>query len=466
MRKRINLKLIITLLSILLVLATAVLIVYMKTDFFRTKRSAFFRYFNSTSDVLKILETDEFKEYKNRKETIPYTRKAEITIQNSSNIADSNILDKLKLVINEKADNKNEKNNIKIGLKKESDQVINFEAIKNKNVVGVFCNDIFNSYIGVRNIELKRIAADMGIGDATLIPNEYNNINIEKVIETSKLEKKHITECVKIIRNSVPNNSYNKLGKKKIKINDNSYSTTAYSLELNSNEASELIVNILNKISKDSILMDFAASKFKLLNFNSEYTTINSLNDEIKKKASEIQSNPQKIGNLVITVYEYKQKNVRTEIKFGDNTIQIDHLKEDAMETSSVKVNNKVYKLQYNGINYSISYDDNSENGRKIKIDYNQNGTIENNDIRNNMVITVNQGIKSITYSYKDNVEFTNSVDYIDDFSNKSIAILNDYSDEEIKEFTKSLKEKINDVYVNKGADVGINLDPLFVLEE
>jgi hypothetical protein len=79
------------------------------------------------------------------------------------------------------------------------------------------------------------------------------------------------------------------------------------------------------------------------MNFNEEYTTINSLNDIIKKRIGELQSKPDTAGDLKINVFEYKQKNIRTEIKNGENTIQIDHLKEDNIETSSIKINNKMY---------------------------------------------------------------------------------------------------------------------------
>ena len=463
MRKKINVKLITVVVSIILLIIVAGLIIYTKTDFFRTKRSAFFRYFNNTSDILGILETDKFKDYNERKQTIPYYRKADITIQNSTNIADSNILDKVKLTLSEKNDNKNEKFNMRCLLKKDSNILADATVVRDKDICGIFWEEVSNSFIAVKNDDLKRIAKDIGIENSMIIPNEYNNINPEKVLETSKLEKKHISECLKIIRNDVPNNAYSKLGKKKIKINDNSYSTTAYSLELDANASGNLEIELLNKISKDSILMDYLVSKCKLLNFDEEYTTINSMNDIIKKKISELQANPSSAGKITITVYEHKQKNIRTEIKIGDNTtIQIDHLKEDVSETSSIKYNNQLYKIQFNGTNYSLVYEDTSENGKKIKVDYNQSGTIENNDIKNNAVITISQGIKSITYSYKDTIEFTSNIENISTFGDVNTAILNDYSDEEIIEFVKTIKERINSIYVNKGADIGVNLDPLF----
>ena len=45
------------------------------------------------------------------------------------------------------------------------------------------------------------------------------------------------------------------------------------------------------------------------------------------------------------------------------------------------------------------------------------------------------------------------------------IAILNNYPVEQIEPFIKQLKEKINQVYISKGASIGINLDPIFEYE-
>ena len=38
--------------------------------------------------------------------------------------------------------------------------------------------------------------------------------------------------------------------------------------------------------------------------------------------------------------------------------------------------------------------------------------------------------------------------------------------DNELSAFMKLLKNRINDVYISKGAGIGINLDPIFVYEQ
>lgn len=462
MRRKLNIKLII-ILSLILILLIVGIVLYFTTDFFRTKRSAFFRYFNNTTDVLNILEKDQYKEYRERKQITPYIRNGEITIQNSSNIADSGILDKIKFNILEKTDSKNQKSNIDVSIKKDSNQLEKITGIRDKDIYGLFCEDVTNTFICVKNFDLKRIANDIGINNS-VVPNELANINIDKIVEISNNERKHLLECTNILNTSVPDTSYNKDGKKRIKINDKSYTTTAYTLSLDEPENANVQIELLEKISRDSILMDFFASKFMLVGLDEKYTKINSLNEAMKTKIEQLRKSPSEAGKLSITVFEYKQKNIRTEIKIGNNTIVIDHITDDNIETSSIKINDTLYQLQYNGNNYSITYQDGANNDKKIKIDYNQEGKIENNDIKNYLTINLSEGIKNITYSYNDKVEFVSNGTKISGFEEKGNVILNDYNDEEIKSFIQNLKEKINSVYVTKGASIGINLDPLFDL--
>ena len=461
--RRSKLKFIVIILIILAIIISG-LIVFFKTDFFRTKRSAFFRYFNQIPIALEVLKTDKFDSYNDKKQDSPYVRNADISIQTSSNIADSAILDSIKFKVNQKMDQQNEHGSIDFVVNKNNEQLIKISAIQNKDSYGILSEDVTNGFVTVKNSDLKRVAKDWGASTTQLIPDTFRNIKIKTILQTSKNEKNHIDDCVKLIKNNVPDTAYSKEGKKKIKINNKSYITNSYKLSLNANDSANLQCDILEKISKDSILMDYFASKAKLLNLDEEYTTINSLNNLIKKRVNDLKSNPQLAGKLEITVYENKQKNVRTEIKSGENTILIEHVDEGNDEYSSLTFNKDRYSIEYDGNKYYFEHENTSEENftKKIRIEYSQSGSVENNDIKNNLVITKNEGAKSITYAYSDTVNFTNDIGKIDDFGTNKIIVLNDYSDDDLKSFFELLRKKINDVYVKKGSLIGINLDPIF----
>ena len=454
----------IVIISIILAIIILGLIVFFKTDFFRTKRSAFFRYFNQIPTALEVLKTDKFDSYNDKKQDSPYVRNADISIQTSSNIADSSILDSIKFKVNQKMDQQNEHGSIDFVVNKNNEQLIKISAIQNKDSYGILSEDVTNGFVTVKNFDLKRVAKDWGMSTTQLIPDTFRNIKIKTILQTSKNEKNHIDDCVKLIKNNVPDTAYSKEGKKKIKTNNKSYITNSYKLSLNANDSANLQCDILEKISKDSILMDYFASKAKLLNLDEEYTTINSLNNLIKKRVNDLKSNPQLAGKLEITVYENKQKNVRTEIKSGENTILIEHVDEGDDEYSSLTFNKDRYSIEYDGNKYYFEHENTSEENftKKIRIEYSQSGSVENNDIKNNLVITKNEGAKSITYAYSDTVNFTKDIGKIDDFGTNKVIVLNDYSDDDLKSFFELLRKKINDVYVKKGSLIGINLDPIF----
>ena len=94
---------------IVIAIIVAGIVLFFTTDFFRTKRSAFFRYFNQIDTCLDVLKTDKFDSYIEKKEETPYVRDANASIQTSSNIADSAILDKIKFKLTEKVDRNNKK---------------------------------------------------------------------------------------------------------------------------------------------------------------------------------------------------------------------------------------------------------------------------------------------------------------------------------------------------------------------
>ena len=100
--------------SVIIILAIIIIVLYNITDIFRTKRSAFFRYFNQIENYLDVLEMPEnYKKYEKTKQTSAYTKNGEMTINNSKNIADESILSKIKLTLSEKKDTQNINQNIK-----------------------------------------------------------------------------------------------------------------------------------------------------------------------------------------------------------------------------------------------------------------------------------------------------------------------------------------------------------------
>jgi len=462
MKKKNKAKLIIAILIIIFLISTF-LYLFFRTDFFRTKRSAFLRYFETIPESIEILSENNFSEYNNKKKDTPFIRKATVKIQDSSNIANSEILDRIKLEINEKTDNKNKKSNIEYDVYNGNDKLANISYIQNKDTIGLFSEDVVRGYICVDNNDLQRIINDTN-GTKYVLPNQINFGNVKKILEISKNEKNKIAKVCKNLSDDVPNTAYTKERNNQVTINNKIYTGTAYTLTLNPAENAKLEEALLTQVSQNSILMDCITSKAKLIGFDNEYSSINDLNKLMKDKITELQQNPESAGNLQIKIHEFKQQNIETEINVDNINIVIQHVKSDADEYSSIQIGDEKFIVQKTGNYYTFGYT-NEKKDENIIIDYSQTGSVENNDIKNSMTIKHNSGIKRITYLYNDEIDFTKDIGQIKDFEGTTTVKLNEMKDNELSAFMKLLKNRINDVYISKGAGIGINLDPIFVYE-
>ena len=450
---------------ILLVLAAGVAL-YFNTDIFRTKREVFIKYFDQTFEATKVLENESNSAYNEKKITSKYKRVGTAKIISSSNVADSKVLDKLKFSIGERTDNGNEKSAIMINVMNGMEIMEEINLLKDGDNFGFYCKDVANSYVFVRNGEMKKILNLAEINKLGMVPNYIGNMNLKYLVETTDVEKQHINKILDIMKNNVPNNAYNKDGKVKVNVDGTDYEANAYSLTLGSNDSATLYIDVLEKITKDSILINYFASKAKLMGMDAEYTDVNRLNDYFKKVISDLRKDSSKAKELKIVVYENAMKNIRTDISFGENKIVIDHIKKDDKETSVFKLNEyslKMSKDKSNNYTYEIKKDKTAKSEEfRLEIALTQTGNVDDNSIRNKATINLTNGIKHLTLEYNDTVNFTDEIGTILSVDNTSHIILNDSSDNDIKTFINELKKKINTVYVNKGTELGINLDPIF----
>ena len=451
---------------ILLILAAGAAL-YFNTDIFRTKREVFIKYFDQTFEATKMLEDESNSAYNEKKITSKYKRVGNAKIISSSNVADSKVLDKLKFSIGERTDNSNEKSAIMINVMNGMEIMEEIDLLKDGDNLGFYCKDVANSYVFVRNGEMKKIFDLAEINDLSMVPNYIGNSDPKYLVETTDVEKEHINKLLDIMKNNVPNNAYNKDGKVKINVDGTDYEVNAYSLTLGSSDAATLYIDMLEKITSDSILINYFSSKAKLMNMEEDYTDVNKLNAYLQKVISDLRKDSSKAKEFKVIVYENGMKNIRTDITFGETKIVIDHLKKDDVETSIFKLNEYSFKMskdsKSNTYTYEIRKDKTTKSEEfRLEIIINQMGNVEDNSIRNKATINLTNGIKHLTLEYNDTVNFTDEIGTILSVDNTSHIIVNDFEDKEIKEFISGLKKKINSVYIKQGTDLGINLDPLF----
>ena len=457
--------------SVIVLACAIILVLYNTTDIFRTKRGAFFRYFEQIPEAFEILETsDGYKTYQNTKESMPYITSGEMTITESNNIADASILNKIRLTLNGKTDNKSEKSNTRVTVNSENTELFNMTIARNKKLYGFYAPQIADGYIVVRNEKLNELADKIDFEYAENVPEQIMPLNIEKILEIKNNEKNSIAKYIRMINNQAHDTAYTKNDSEKIEIEGQTYQTTSYSLKLNSEQNSNLQISILEEMTKDSIMMNFITSKCKLLNLKQDFTDINTLNSKMKERIELLKNNPSMAGEIVITVYENWQKNIQTKIEYNNKIITLSHIQNDDDNYVILKIEdeNKIttVKLEKNTDGYIVKIQ-NEENDiiKSAEFIYSLTGTVSENNIQNHLTIKLVDDIKRITFEYNDNISFTNDIGTLEEMQDDKVAVINDYDADYLKEFVNLVKKQINTVYINQAASIGINLDPIFTVE-
>ena len=455
--------------SIVIILVTAIFVLYMTTDIFRTKRDAFFRYALQIPDIFDVLDTnDEYQTYQKTKQSNTYLTTGEMKITSSENIADESILSKVNMTVFGKTDNKKEQANYDITIRSDNNNLFSMTAARDKDLYGFYSEQIADGYIVFRNENLTDLATKMNIENAENIPNQINIFNKEEILNVSNIEKKHLEKYIKIIRNQAPDTSYSKSQNEKIEIEGQKYDTTAYTLSLNSEQNSNLQISILSELTKDSIMMNFITSKCKLLNLNNNFTDINTLNSIFKQRIENLQNNSNLAGDFSITVYEYKQKTIQTKIQINNKLITISNINNDNNKFATIKIEEESkptinLKVENDNDTYKIKLQkDDSGIINSLELIYNMTGTVAENNIQNHLKINLVDGIKSASFEYNDTINFTTDVGDFKNMQDEKVAVINDYDQDYLNEFLKMVKDQINSVYISQGASIGINLDPLF----
>ena len=489
MKKKYNLKSgnpkrkkIITLIIIFLILV-AIVFLFFTTDTFRTKRGIFIRYFKNTDKAVEIFKDKDTVKYNKDKRKNCYLRKGNIKIINSTNVADSGIMDKLSATINEKSNFEEEQKNIELTLFSDGTNLGSFSLFHEKDLYGFYCSDVSSDYICVENNNIGDLLENLeyendgtlissalvnsGIEKIDLLGEKYNEYPIETILEINTAQRNKLNNYYKILKNNVPNDAYFGEIDKSINIAGTDYKVNQYTMNVTGSQSAYLQISLLSELSTDSIMMDFVTSKMALLNFQKEYTDINTLNDKIKAKISGLNQEPANAKDFKIVVSTYKQQNIQTEIYFGDLSIIINHVVTDDLgEVSIFTINDTSLSFIKKGNHYiySIKTIDDEQNEKSLKIDLTRTGNYDENNISNKATIDLVDGIKKITFEYEDTIQFVSEEELglVNDFSNHQVVKANNYSKEEFKSFISNLKKKINQVYIKKGSQVGINLDPIF----
>ena len=428
---------IITIISVFLVVSLIVvgIILYLKTDSFKSNEELFQRQFLQNIDIVnnlcdisieseyrKILEENNFNE----------TTKLNLKYIDSDGKED-NFIGNITGIDNKQSNISFKDITIDYG----TTNVMNMTYLKENNIHGIrfikgtkFAtidtdNDITAvlKYFGIEDIIDSGKIKTVSLSDLFTLSNE----------EIEQLEKQYLSTVLQYITKD----NYSKQKEQTITLSNNqSVIANAYILNLSAEQVETIYEKILSKLLNDEVILaklENIDTKIKETGINLDKDIKTYFTDTVNKKINEIDIK----SGLVIAVYEVEGTTVRTTIESENKAIYI-----DKNSSNGVDINTQNTKISIKNENdaLQVEYEDYNNN----VISYTRNLNINGNDIKSvtNLKYS-NNNIKALEIGI-DRVIKTGATDEIStSFEKSGKVLLNDYDEKSTEKNLEALKNRI-----------------------
>lgn len=320
--------------SVILIIVIAIvigLVLYLKTDMFKSEQELFFKYALQNDEML-----EEFTKY-SQNEVLDNIKKSEYTtntnfnfqlVSNDPQIANQTIPARnFSMNYSKKADPANNKASSETTINFLTRELFKLKYIQDGNLYALKSDEVVNKYLAFDNNNLKELARKFEIEDISKIPNQIETVDFKELLKLTDEEKEYLAAKYKnVINNSIPKTKYTKQNNVTININGRDIITNAYTLELTKQEWTSLIISILQEALQDNQTLNIMLQKVTLINKDISLDSLKTILQNEITKLGEIS----KAGSTKIVVYEKEGQLVRTEI-LDDNSegVSINYTKVD-----------------------------------------------------------------------------------------------------------------------------------------
>ena len=429
-----------------LIIIGILIVLYLKTDAFKTKETLFAKYMLQNFDVLEILKEDDNTEIENMLSENKYTTNLEGKIEYTENKGTS-------------SESKNSGvNNVKIQAKGNVDKtnnykyydisVVNSNENSNEKLAGLEYLQQDDTY-GIRLNDIQQFVTTKGDDSKTQMQSLdelIQKIDVKSILEFTDEEKQTLANTyVGIIQNNISKDKYHKQSNSLITVNEKDVQTNAYYVSVTLEEFNNLYIKMLEQLSKDEIILskiDKIESKIK--ENNSDYS--GNLKDDFTKKINDKIKNIEdnNIGNdeVKITVYENKMKTVRTSIEKGTQKITLDFYNGSSAKLTTSEVKDVTTEQQNNQTqnNTVVEYKSTQDNAVKLDINLNIEQTVQSDDIDKEIKLEMsNDKTDAIA-------KISNKINIVQEFDNQ-VTLEKDVVD--MDKLTEQQSNAINNVLKN-----------------
>lgn len=466
---------------VILVIIGAFAFLYFMTDIFKSNQELFWKYASNSSQIVKMTTNENKTEQKNWKATHSYTAKGDLSIAVTKETGTQTI----KLGTTEKHNQSTGRSYADVTLYNGEVEHLKASYINSEDIYAIYCKEIYEPYyIGFRNSDLKQFAEKLGIPNTENIelPDSISfgrSKNVPKLPPSiSEDEKDLIDTYFNILINSIPKERYTKTEKESITINSQTYETVGYQLDLSGEEIKQIMVNLLTKAKDDEKTMNYLLMKV-FQDFDKE--SIQKIIDGIITNVQQIQNPVDKISFVV-----YQPKKGITKIQIKDNrmaeiVIDIDDSKEnkknvDISFNSSESGNTQMQtdmkiEMEKQILDSMVIYTTNiadKKSGYQLAMNTSL-GNVIGDKIENNSKIIISDNDTTVETSYYKTIQVASEEVDIQELTNTSAVVVNNYPKEQLENFFDGLGKRIEQIIPEKVEQLNIQItneqDGLYYLQ-
>lgn len=309
--------------SVIVVIVIAIvigLLLFLKTDIFKSNQELFFRYALQNGEML-----EDFIVY-SQNEVLDNIKKTEHTtntnfnfslVSNDPQIANQTIPARnFSMNYSKKADPANNKASSETTINFLTRELFKLKCIQDGNLYALQSDEVVNKYLAFNNSNLKGLAQKFELEDISRIPNQIEKIDFKELLKLRDEEKEYLyTKYTNVINKNVPKERYKKQNDVTINIDNSNVVTNAYTLELTKQEWTNLIISILQEVGQDNGTLNILLQKVTLINRD---ISLDSLKTMIQNEITKLEQTS-KMGSVKVLVYEKDKQLVKTVIVDDNN---------------------------------------------------------------------------------------------------------------------------------------------------
>lgn len=347
-------KIIIAVVSVLVVVATVVAILYFKTGVFnglKKPKNLFYEYLDkATASDEKTSYSDYIAELKNiQNESVAGKGKMTMDVKLGSALSEydkiADLLNKVEVSFESKTNPSDKTGYMSINLKYDGKDLGTFEVLADDKQFGIKLDKMYDQYLTLTYDEMMNTIEEGNVNiDVSSL--SMNSIDTDAIIELLDIKDEEIDRIVerykKVLQDTIPEDNYSS-EKEKITVNGEEINATAYTVKISNKDLVKLAKAFIESLKEDDATINLVVDKVnKIMKLSGDNTTRVSkgmISTVLESALSSLENADEIINQEVkITVYEHNNDAVRIAFAMGDDAVMIDSTKNGDTEKMALKV--------------------------------------------------------------------------------------------------------------------------------